>query len=99
MPLLGFPEEWFHPHRAFPHRLLVARPLVVGMDALQILGIEGTVEQPAGLAGGTGRLDRAHVAGGGIGAVDSHALGVLSRKAWQRLPFRYSGTRRAHGRT
>src|SRR5215211_8679540 len=87
MPLLGFPEQRLDPHRALPHRLQVARSLVVGLHALEVLGLERAVNHPAALAGSTRRLDRAGVAGRGIRSVDGHTLRVLGREAGQRVPF------------
>src|SRR5688572_17745628 len=87
MPLLGFPEQRLDPDGALAHRLQVARPLVIGLHPLEVLGLERTVDYPAVLARGTGCLDRAGVAGRGIRSVGGHAFRVLGREAEERVPF------------
>src|SRR5713226_5151437 len=87
MPWLGFPEERLDPDRALPHRLLIARPLVVSSHALEVFGLERAVKRPAVLARSTGGLDRAGVAGRGRRPVDGHALRVFGLGAGQGVPF------------
>ncbi|MDP9358570.1 MAG: hypothetical protein M3R02_25480 [Chloroflexota bacterium] len=88
VPGLGLSEEWLHPDLALAHCLPVCLGRVVAAHLAQIVGEEGTVDGATAVALGAGGLDRAGVAGGGIGPVDHLLLGVLGLRAAQRLPPR-----------
>jgi hypothetical protein len=60
---------------------------VIGVDPLQILGVERAVNRPTTVTGGTRGLDWAGIAGGGVGPIDDQRFGVLGRPAWEPVPF------------
>src|SRR4051812_34144211 len=87
MPLLGFPEQGLDPDGAFAQGLLVAGGLVVGLDSLQILGVEGAMNRPTARTSGAGGLNRARITDGRRGPIHDQFFGVLGRPAWKPLAF------------
>ena len=70
VPVLGLGEERLDPDLPFAHRLLVGLGGVVAAHPVQVVGVEGAVDDAAVVAVGASRLERAGVAGRGVGPVD-----------------------------
>jgi hypothetical protein len=70
VPLLGFGKERLDPDLPFPHRLPVYLSGMVAPDLLQVVRIEGAVDDAAVVAGRALGLDRARVAGRRVGPID-----------------------------
>src|SRR5215218_6210510 len=88
MPLLGFGKEGLDPDLPFAHRLLVGLGQVVAADFVEVLGVEGAVDDAAVIAGGALGLHRTRVAGRRVGTVDDLVLGVLGLATREELPLR-----------
>src|SRR5215207_8768834 len=85
MPGLGLGEERLHPDSPLAHRLLVGRSRVMAAHRLQVVGVEGPMDDAAMLTLRAFRLEWTGVAGGGRGTVDNLLLAILGR-------FRFEGT-------
>src|SRR5829696_2302312 len=69
MPGLGLGEERLHPDSPLAHRLLVGRSRVMAAHRLQVVGVEGPMDDAAMLTFRAFRLEWTGVAGGGRGTV------------------------------
>src|SRR5438067_419827 len=80
MPLLGFAEQRFHPHRAFPHRLRIVLRGVVAAHPLAIVLVEMAVQLPPLAAIRAAGAEGAGLAGRGRRLVDADpgAVGVAA---------------------
>ena len=75
MPLLGLGKEGLDPDLPFAHGLLVDIRDVVATHCVEVVGVEGTVDDATVVAGRAFRFDEARVADRSVGAVGSHDAG------------------------
>src|SRR5687767_2148641 len=85
MPLLGFGKERLDPDLAFAHRFFVGLGQVVAAHFVEVVLIEGAVDNAAMVAGRALGLDGTGIAGRRVGPIDDLFLGVLGFAAWQGL--------------
>src|SRR5215207_11664080 len=88
MPELRLSEERFDPDLPLVHGFLVGLGGVVCRHLVQIIGVEGAMDNPPPIAFRALRLERTGIARRGIGPVDDDALGVLDPRARERMAFR-----------
>src|SRR5918992_1930006 len=87
MPLLGFPEKWFHPDQPLAQGFLVGFGGSICRCLIQIILIKGTKDMAATLAVGAVCLDWARITGGGISSVDKDCFALTPRMERQFLPL------------
>src|SRR5918995_15525 len=85
MPLLGFREQWFHPHLALADGFLVRLRAVVAPDLLEVFRIERAVDAAPPVAGRALGLDRAAIARRGVCPIDGDVFGRLDPLAEQHM--------------
>src|SRR5687767_12224519 len=88
MPELGLSEERLHLHLPLAHGFLVRLGRVVCSHLVQIIGIEGAMDNPPPIAFRAVRLEWASIAGCGIGPIDDRPLSSLDPLAHETMTFR-----------
>jgi hypothetical protein len=77
MPILRLRKEGFNPYRTFPYGLAVGFSVAVAPHPFEVLLLKAASYPPSLLALRAATLERARVAGGGLGSIPDGSLLVV----------------------